>query len=117
MTEPGQHGMGEGEEQVAWLRTPYRAPIYDRDGAEFGTAESLLGDEESDIFHGLAVKPAHGGPLRELKADNIAKITTVAVYTDLTAADADQLPPYQEERWFHLGEGGLFRKRPEWRKG
>jgi hypothetical protein len=24
------------------------------------------------------------------------------------------LPAYPEERWYHLGWGGLFRKRPEW---
>ena len=35
---------------------PYRAPVVDADGATIGTAESLMGDEAEDIFHGIAVK-------------------------------------------------------------
>jgi hypothetical protein len=38
------------------------------------------------------------------------------VITDLSADDVTNLPPYQEERWFHLGWGGLFRKHPEWER-
>ncbi len=102
-----------GEEQVAWTATPYRAPVLDRDGAAIGTTESLLGDEGEDIFHGLAVRRP-GGQIVELAADRVERITRSAVHTSLTAVDAAQLPAYRAERWFHLGWGGLFRKRPEW---
>ena len=107
----------EGEEQVAWMMTPYHAPVLDREGSEFGTTASLLGDEASDIFHGLAVKPNSGHQLLELAAAHVVKITTRAVHTDLSPGEVATLPPYQQERWYHLGEGGLFRKRPEWRDG
>jgi hypothetical protein len=105
------------EEQVAWIRTPYHAPILDGQGAPFGTTESLLGDEAEDIFHGLAVKLASGGRIAEVAADHVTKITLAAVHTVLDPLSVEQLPAYQEERWFHLGEGGLFRKHAEWKKG
>ena len=44
---------GTGEEiPLAWTAMPYRAPVFDKHGAHVGTAESLLGDEARDIFHG-----------------------------------------------------------------
>ena len=107
----------DGEEQVAWMMTPYHAPVLDRDGNSFGTTASLLGDEASDIFHGLAVKPNSGHQLVEVEASRVVKITTTAVHTDLSAEAVAELPQYRQERWYHLGEGGLFRKRPEWRDG
>jgi hypothetical protein len=104
------------EDQVAWRATPYRAPVLDGNGKKFGTAESLLGDEEADIFHGLAVKLSDGGRLVEVTADRIARITRSAVHTDVGRAEVASLPAYREGHWFHLGWGGLFRKHPEWRE-
>jgi hypothetical protein len=105
------------EQQVAWLATPYRAPVLDSEGNELGTTESLLGDEQSDIFHGLAVKLKSGGAVVEIQADRIKRITTARVYTDVGPAQVEGLPRYREEHWFHLGWGGLFQKRPEWKQG
>ncbi|MGH7610933.1 MAG: hypothetical protein ACREN4_02825 [Candidatus Dormibacteria bacterium] len=105
------------DQQVAWLRTPYRAPVLDQQGQDFATTESLLGDEGSDIFHGLAVKVREGGRVAELAADRIEKITLGGVHTNVRPEEVAELPDYQEERWYHLGWGGLFRKRPEWDKG
>ena len=105
------------EQPVAWTDTPYRAPVLDRNGQRIGTTESLLGDEQEDIFHGIAVSgPRHGTPV-VVPAEHVTRITTEHVETDLDAAGVAALVPYQEERWYHLGWGGLFRKRPEWRQG
>ena len=105
------------EEQVAWTAMPYRAPVLDADGNPIGTAESLLGDEADDIFHGIALKRHSDGKIVEIAADSISRITTRQVYTTLSADGVKGLQPYQEERWYHLGWGGLFRKHPEWRQG
>ena len=102
------------EEQVAWTATPYRAPVLDSSNNEIGTTESLMGDEADDIFHGLAVKLHQHGRMVEIAAAHIQRITTEKVYTDVT--DAASLPDYKEERWFHLGWGGLFRKHPKWER-
>jgi hypothetical protein len=94
--------MFENETQVAWRAMPYRAPVVSLDGSGIGTAESLLGDDDEDIF------------LVEIAAPRINKITKNHVITDLSTDDVAALPPYREEHWFHLGWGGLFRKHPEW---
>lgn|ERR1035437_1040326 len=116
MAEPSDDPSGEVdlEQEVAWIRTPYHAPVFDKSGGEFATTESLLGDEASDIFHGLAVKLHEGGRIAEIAAEQIDKVTLGGVHTSVTPDLVEGLPAYQEERWFHLGWGGLFRKRPEW---
>src|SRR2546430_17093488 len=108
--------MSDLDAQVAWTAMPYRAPVIDGEGNRIGTAESLLGDEAADIFHGIAVKRSSDGRLVEVAAANVQRITAREVRTDLSAQAAAELPPYEEERWFHIGWGGLFRKHPE-RKG
>jgi hypothetical protein len=104
------------EDQISWRATPYRAPVLDIHAQEIGRTASLLGDEEEDIFHGLAVKLTRGGRVVDLPAARISRITTTVVQTDVRPDEVDSLEPYREERWYHLGWGGLFRKRPEWKE-
>lgn len=101
------------EPAIAWTAMPYRATVVMSDGSKIGTAESLLGDEEDDIFHGIAVQTS--GHVVEIPADHIKKITANGVLTDLDEAGVAQLEPYREEKWFGIGWGGLFQKRPEWK--
>jgi hypothetical protein len=104
------------ETPVSWMAMPYRVPVLDRDGKRIGTAESLEGDVNKDIFHGIVVKLEGSRELRELLADHITGITTRAVRTDLAEGELETLPPYTEERVYHLDWGGLFRKHPEWKE-
>ena len=106
--------MFDDEPAIAWTAMPYRAKVVKSDGEEIGTAESLLCDEEEDIFHGIAVKSAHG--LLEIPAGRVKKITASGVATDLDDDGVAQLQPYREEKWFGIGWGGLFQKRPEWQR-
>jgi len=105
------------EDQVPWLKTPFKAPVLDAAGNQIGTTESLLGDEQEDIFHGIVVKLTYSGEHREIPASEITRITGSHVETSTPAGAATTLQPYREQRWFHLGWGGLFRKRPEWKEG
>jgi hypothetical protein len=107
--------MFEQEQAIAWTAMPYRAIVVTADGTQIGTAESLLGDEREDIFHGIAVKAA-GGHLVEIPSARVKKITARGVLTDLGNAEVAELEPYREEKWFELGWGGLFRKHPEWQR-
>lgn len=109
-------GMYENETQVAWRAMPYRAAVVAADGTEIGKAESLLGDEDDDIFHGIVIDRAPDGKRVEIPAGRIKRITERHVITDLGPPEVASLQPYQEERWFKIGWGGLFRKRPEWRQ-
>jgi hypothetical protein len=108
--------MFEDQPALAWIAMPYRAKVVSADGTEIGSAESLLGDEEEDIFHGIAVK-VQGGRLVEIPALRVKRITALGVATDLDHSDVARLEPYREEKWFHIGWGGLFRKHPEWKSG
>lgn len=105
--------MFDDEPAIAWTAMPYRAAVVTVDGSHIGTAESLLGDEGEDIFHGIAVHAA--GRMVEIPAARIKKITASGVLTDLDDDGVAQLQPYREERWFGIGWGGLFQKRPEWK--
>jgi hypothetical protein len=106
--------MFDDEPAVAWTAMPYRAKVVAADDSEIGSAESLLGDESEDIFHGIVVK--RSGKLVEIPAARIKKITTGGVVTDLASDEVMALQPYREEKWFHLGWGGLFRNHPKWDK-
>ena len=105
----------EHETPLSWMAMPYRVPVLDRNGKRIGTAESLEGDVDKDIFHGIVVKLAGSRELRELLADRIERITNRALHTDLAEGEIESLPPYTEEQVYHLGWGGLFRKHPEWK--
>jgi len=72
---------------------PQHAPVMAGDGAEIGTAESVLGDVNEDIFHGLVVR-RHDGQLVEVAAARVKKMTAHHVVTDLDAAEAGTLTPY-----------------------
>lgn len=108
--------MYENETQVAWPAMPYKAPVVAADGSEIGKAESLLGDEDDDIFHGIVIDRTPDGKRVEIPAVRIKRITEAHVITDLAASEVASLQPYREEKWFKIGWGGLFRKRPEWRQ-
>jgi hypothetical protein len=103
------------EEQVAWTAMPYQAPVLDAQGNRIGTAESLLGDEEDDIFHGIVVKLEDGRHV-EIPAVKVGPITRSVVHTQVDGPEVALLDDYREEKWFHIGWGGLFRKRPEWKQ-
>ena len=78
------------------LNLPFGGPDIVRaaDGSEIGTADSVLGDQNEDIFHGLVVK-RHDGQLVEIAAVRVKKMTATHVITDLDPAEARSLTPYR----------------------
>jgi len=87
--------MFDDETPVAWQAVPRHAPVVASDGSEIGTAESILGDEAEDIFHGVAVKLSDDGKTVEIAAARIKKMTKLHIVTDLTPDDAKVLPLYR----------------------
>lgn len=83
------------EEQVAWTAMPDRATVVDSSGNDIGTAESVIGDEDEDIFHGIAVRLKQHGRLVEIAAARIERITTARVYTTVPPEDVGRLPDYR----------------------
>ncbi len=83
----------ENETPIAWTAMPRHAPVVAADGSEIGTAESVLGDQNEDIFHGLVMR-RHDGQLVEVTAARVKKMTANHVLTDLDSAEAAALTPY-----------------------
>ena len=83
----------EDETPIAWTAMPSHAPVMGTDGSQIGTAESVLGDPDEDIFHGLVVR-RHDGRLVEVAAARVKKMTAKHVLTDLDPAEAGALAPY-----------------------
>lgn len=88
--------MFEDETPVAWTAVPRHAVVVAADGSEIGTADSLLGDEDEDIFHGVVVRRSHDGGLVEVPAARVTKMTHSHIVTDITMADAGTLRAYRK---------------------
>ena len=88
--------MFEDETPVAWQAMPRHAPVVAGDGTEIGTVDSLLGDQNEDIFHGIVLKRKPDGDRVEVPARRITRITTRRVITDLGPSDAGALPAYRK---------------------
>jgi len=74
---------------------PRHAAVVAADGSEIGAAESLLGDQDEDIFHGVVVRRSGDGELVELPAARVTRMTANHIVTDLTASDTGALPAYR----------------------
>ncbi|HEX6763716.1 MAG TPA: hypothetical protein VF094_13040 [Gaiellaceae bacterium] len=73
---------------VSWLLVEPGWRVVGTDGGELGSVEEVLGDENADIFHGLAVVGGIGSRARYVDAglvDAIADDGTVAVQLDAAA--------------------------------
>ena len=92
------------------------ARVVDRDGTDIGHVEAILGDDEDDIFHGLAIDLKGWGGHVELPADRIPRITANKIYTDLAPGEGESLKKLQPDRWFEFEGRSRFLKRAKWEK-
>jgi hypothetical protein len=61
--------------------------VYSADGAEVGAVDEVTGDENEDIFDGLAVATSALGKPKYVPAESITTITEGRVDLSLTSAD------------------------------
>jgi hypothetical protein len=80
--------------QVAWIAIDQGALVTAADGSDVGTVKEIAGDETHDIFDGLVVEHSRFDSPRYVAAERVKGIWPNRVETDLTAADAEGLPPY-----------------------
>jgi hypothetical protein len=95
-------------------------PIYSSDGVEIGRVDQILDNYEEHIFDGVVMRTA-AGDLRFVDAPEVARTAERAVTLTITAPDAAELPPPEENppsfrphvRGGRLGRllGGGWRKR------
>jgi hypothetical protein len=83
------------DDPVAWSYVEPGTPVTGREGVRIGSVEAMLGTEAEGIFHGIAIKPAAGGPTRVVPADAVASLTTSEVQVQVATDEVEQLPEHQ----------------------
>jgi hypothetical protein len=105
---------GAAEPQVAWKAIEANATVVSSDGEEIGQVAEIAGDSTADIFDGLVVSLGMIGANRHLPAERVTAIWPTRVEVDLTRAEIEALPDYeqpQSERWQpDTGTAGFFRR-------
>lgn len=84
------------DDPVAWSYIEPGTPVTGREGVRIGSVEGMLGTEAEGIFHGIALKPAAGGPTRMIPADAVTSLTTAEVQVQVATDEVAQLSEYRE---------------------
>src|SRR3990170_2733897 len=79
------------DDPVAWSYVEPGTPVTGREGVRIGSVEAMLGTEAEGIFHGIALKPAAGGPIRVVPADAVTSLTTSEVQVQVATDEVEQL--------------------------
>jgi sporulation protein YlmC with PRC-barrel domain len=75
----------------SWLAVERGWTVIGSDGKEIGRVEQVLGDEEKDIFDGLAVATGLLGKPRYVPAERVSSIVEGSITVDLSKSDVDRL--------------------------
>jgi hypothetical protein len=79
---------------VAWLLVERGWEVVSSDGQKVGTVDEVLGDENADIFDGLAVAPGLLKKPKYVPAERVGEIVDGRVTLELTQAEFDALTEY-----------------------
>jgi hypothetical protein len=102
------------ERQLSWMAIPHHVHVFDAVGNHIGHVDAVLGDDEDDIFHGVALNLKGPAGAVEVSAERVQRITTRGVYTDLAEGEAKSLPRFERDRWFEYRGMTRFLKRVKW---
>ena len=81
---------------VAWIMIAKGWGVYTSDGEHVGRIEEIAGDENADIFDGLAIATSALGKPRYVPAEEIERIEQGVVRLRLSRDQADRLGEYLE---------------------
>lgn len=79
---------------VSWFLIERGWKVVASDGEELGTIEEALGDENADIFDGLAVATGVLGKPRYVPAECVGEIVVGEVHLSIDRARFEQLGDY-----------------------
>jgi hypothetical protein len=82
---------------VSWFLIERGWRVVDRDGEEVGTDEEVTGDENADIFDGLAVRSGLFADTRYVPSEQVDEIVEGTVKLALTGAEVDALQQFAEQ--------------------
>jgi PRC-barrel domain protein len=101
---------------ISWRSVVYGTRVVSSDDGRVGTVREVLGSDGEDIFHGLRVTLAGGHRDVLLPADDVESLSAEEIRSDLTRAEIDALPAYDEEATYHLASVGWLRKHLGWKR-
>ena len=82
---------------VSWFVIEPGWSVIAADGTEVGTVESVVGDEESDIFNGLAVSTTLLSKTKYVPAERVSEIIEGQVQLDLPGEAIEQLDDHKPQ--------------------
>ena len=80
---------------VAWLVVERGWEVASSDGEKVGTIDEVLGDQNADIFDGLAVAPGVLKKAKYVPSERVGEIVEGRVTLELTKAEFDALDEYE----------------------
>jgi hypothetical protein len=81
---------------VSWKLIEPGWRVLDAAGEDIGRVHEVTGDEEADIFDGLAIREGVLGGERYVPSENVGEIVAGEVRLKLTRAQADALSSFTE---------------------
>jgi uncharacterized protein YrrD len=84
-------------EPVSWLMIEPGWAVEAKDGKEVGTVREVLGDDEADIFDGLAVSHGVLHRSRYVPAESVGEITEGRVALILSSDEFERLGDYDTQ--------------------
>jgi uncharacterized protein YrrD len=82
--------------QVSWKAIEAGAAVFTRDGNEAGRVTKVVGDQDADVFNGLAVRIDTFGDERLVDADAVQSIWPDRIEISLTVDQLESLPSFEE---------------------
>ena len=92
--------MTQEPDPIAYTALRPGTPVRTADGQQFATVESVLAVEDVDVFDGIVVGTDAG--TRFVDADQITRIFTDHVETNLSADAAAALPPPDQDAYYKV---------------
>jgi hypothetical protein len=80
---------------VAWSYVQPGTDVIGREGVKIGKVDAMLGTESEGIFHGIALDPSGGGPVRVIPADLVTSLTPSEVQVQVPAEEIGALEEYR----------------------
>ena len=81
---------------VSWLQIEQGWSVVTADGGTLGSVYEITGDENADIFDGLAIKSKRFASTQYVPAEQVGEIVPGEVRLKLTTAEASALEPFTE---------------------
>jgi hypothetical protein len=81
---------------VSWLQIEKGWNVVSSDGTDLGTVFEVTGDENADIFDGLAIKAKRFGSARYVPGEQVGEIVPGEVRLTISSAEADSLESFTE---------------------